>query len=273
VSQTPLDGAGTLATPAHRPQTPAELFARFELGEATSKHLLILYSLAVGSQAQVIVDLGLGQTTGALRAAASKTGGHVYSCDFDQRRWRHLLAEQDERWTLFLEPARQAIDKIPEPVDFAVHDAAHNYRDVRRDLERLLPKMRRYAMLCVHDTQHARLYGDMLAAIRDATRGWAVSLTNLPFYSGMALIRMEEARHPPLQPCPDEKGETFLAPFATLCWKGPCREGLCREPDAVSTGARPSWLRLAEFWKVRFAYRARQWGLPGGRQNSPRERA
>jgi hypothetical protein len=64
------------------PFTEAELWRFFhESPHSTSKHLLTLYSLAIGTHAQNIVDLGLGATTRALRLAATKTGGFVSSCD------------------------------------------------------------------------------------------------------------------------------------------------------------------------------------------------
>src|SRR5438132_331846 len=95
-----------------------ELMSRFDYPDGTSKHLLTLYSIVIGLNAKVIVDLGLGQTTGALRSAALQTGGTVYSCDADKRRFEPLLAQQDEHWKLYLEFSTSFLQKIPEPIDF-----------------------------------------------------------------------------------------------------------------------------------------------------------
>ena len=204
----------------YRTLSREDLFARFDRAEGTSKHLLILYSLAIGLQAKTIVEFGLGQTTGALRAAALQTGATVHTCDFDRKRFEHILEEQDEHWRLYLEPSTSFLQKVPEPVDLAMHDGAHDYLNVRRDLEALIPKMRRFGLVCVHDTQQPDLRRDMLAAIRDACRAFSVSLTNLPFNAGMAIIRVESSAHPAISPAtgmlPDGRPETRPFEFPTV---------------------------------------------------------
>jgi len=210
----------------YRPHSREELFFRFDLPDGPSKHLLILYSLVIGLRAKTIVDLGLGQTTGALRAAALQTGGVVHTCDFDKRRFGHILSEQDKHWKLYLEPSSSFFHKIPEPIDLVMHDGAHDYLNVRRDLEALIPKMRKFGIICVHDTQQSDLYRDMLAAIRDATRKFCVSLTNLPFNAGMAIMRVESSFHPAISPSsgtlPGGRVETEPIAFATV----PAGEGI-----------------------------------------------
>ena len=169
---------------------------RFEDAGNISKHLLTLYSLVIGLNAKTIVELGLGNTTGVLRAAAAKTGAVLYSCDFDRRRFQNLLAEQDDNWKLHLEPSLTFLKRAPEPIDFFLHDGAHDYLTVKNDLEIALPKMRQFALICVHDTQQVDLHTGMLAAIADATAGFDVSITNLPFNSGLAILRVEFEQTP-----------------------------------------------------------------------------
>jgi hypothetical protein len=200
--------------------TRDELISKFEYPDGTSKHLLTLYSLVIGLDAKVIVDLGLGQTTGALRAAAQQTGGTVYSCDADRRRFEPLLATQDDHWKLYLEFSSSFLQKVPEPFDFVMHDSAHDYVNVKRDLEMILPRMRQFGIICIHDTQQVDLYEGMLAAMRDATKDFSVSMTNLPFNSGLGIIRVESSPHPPVSPThgklPDGRIDTRPAAFATV---------------------------------------------------------
>src|ERR1700674_2540916 len=194
-----------------------ELLSKFEYSDGTSKHLLTLYSLVIGLNARVIVDLGLGQTTGVLRSAARQTGGTVYSCDADKRRFSPLLADQDDHWKLYLEFSASFLQKVPEPIDFVMHDSAHDYVNVKRDLEMILPKMRQFGMICVHDTQQTDLHQGMLAAMRDATRNFSVSMTNLPFNAGLGMIRVESSPHPPITPAsgklPDGRSDTTPVAF------------------------------------------------------------
>jgi hypothetical protein len=93
-----------------------------------------------------------------------------------------------------------------------VHDAAHDYFQVKMDLTAILPKMKRFGMICVHDTQQPDLSHEMLAAIKDSVRGQPISMVNLPFSAGLAIIRVEESAHPAITPAsghlPDGRIET-----------------------------------------------------------------
>jgi hypothetical protein len=80
----------------YRPCSREELFFKFDLPDGTSKYLLILYSLVIGLRGKTIVDFGLGQTTGALRAAALQTDGMVHIPNVDDLRFRYILSEQNE---------------------------------------------------------------------------------------------------------------------------------------------------------------------------------
>jgi hypothetical protein len=130
-----------------------------------------------------------------------------------------LLAEQDEHWKLHLEFSTSFLQKVPEPFDFVRHDSAHDYVNVKRDLETILPKMRKFGIICVHDTQQVDLYEGMLAAMRDATQDFSVSMTNLPFNCGLGIIRVESSPHPPIVPTcgtlPDGRCDTKPVAFAT----------------------------------------------------------
>jgi hypothetical protein len=235
-------------------RSQAELFEAFEQDPAPSKHLLILYSLVIGLRAKIIADLGIGRTTSAIRTAAQATGGVVYSCDADSRLFEPLLAHQDDRWRVFLEFSDKFIPRVPVPIDFAMHDAAHDYQTVRRDLALLIPRMRTFGIICVHDTQQPDLAQDMLGAIRDATSPFQVSVTNLPFSAGLAIIRVEKSEHPPISPSghtlPDGRPDTMLMPF-------PCTVGTNGTPALSTNSAATHLTRL----RARVSLALRQAGL------------
>lgn len=234
----------------HQAYSPDELLERFERGDGTGHYLLILYSIVIGLNAKTIIDIGTGQTTGALRAAAKRTGGIVYSYDQDYRRKQCLLPYQDQQWRLSLAPSSTSLPEAPSPIDFVMHDGAHDYVNVKCDLELLLPKMRQFGIICVHDTQQPELYRDMLAAISDATRNLKVSLTNLPFNCGLAIIRVEESMHPPITPAfgnlPQGQSDTLPVPFAS---------------GAQQTLAVPMHRRLLVPIKIKVGHLLRQAGL------------
>jgi hypothetical protein len=175
------------------PYSEKEIWEAFHRSASISKHLLIIYSLCVGLGAKRIVDLGVGSTTKALRLAAKETGGLVLSCDCDAGRFSHLLECQDENWKLFLGPSETFLRGLEPRLDLVVHDAAHDYFQVKLDIELILPKMNAFGLVCIHDTQHPELASDMLQAIKDASNGMRISMTNLPFCHGLAVLRLEDA--------------------------------------------------------------------------------
>jgi len=198
------------------PFTEEELFDQFHSSLSISKHLLTIYSLAVGINAKQMIDIGLGSTTKAIRMAAARTGGIVHSCDYDVERFSPLLESQDDQWRLNLGLSDAFLKLVDGPIDFVMHDGAHDYHQVKLDLELILPKMRTFGLICIHDTQQPDLCDEMLAAIRDATKEWKVSLVNLPFGAGLAIIRVESGIHPAITPCfrplADGRSDTFPVP-------------------------------------------------------------
>lgn len=199
------------------PYTPEEMFAAFsQKNGSINKHLLIIYSFAVGVNAQRTLDLGIGDTTRALRAAMDVTGGKLFSCDIDRKRFAPLLNQVSPAWELYLEPSDSFLKKMVPPFDFILHDAAHDYWQVRQDLELMIPMMRQFGMICIHDTQHSDIGDQMPKAIRDGCRDHQVSWVHLPFSYGMTVLRVEESTHPAvLSPWSNSRGGE------TCCWPEP----------------------------------------------------
>jgi predicted O-methyltransferase YrrM len=207
----------SLATFDPSPFSGPELLDAFHATGSSNQHLLTLYGLAVGLRARTIVELGLGSSTRALRAAAVRSGGVLHSCDVDVARFGPLREREDAHWRLYLGSSRAFLDGLAAPIDFAFHDAAHDYFQVKEDLARLLPKMSTFGIVCVHDTQQAEFAHDMLRAIRDAVRGFSVSLVTLPVCNGLTVLRLESGPHPPVEPMgdllPDGRFGTRPVPF------------------------------------------------------------
>ena len=203
--------------PDLRPFTDAELLEAFHGGGSFSKHLLTVYSMAVAMNAQTILDLGIGLSAKALRLAASKTGGTVFSCDMDAGRYSYLLDTQDEHWKLSLTPSETLLREVAAPLDFVLHDCAHDFFQVKMDLEIILPKMRTYGLVCIHDTQQFHLNHDMLLAVREAAAGWQVSLVTLPYACGLTILRVEKGNFPAAEidheRLPDGSPDTKATPF------------------------------------------------------------
>jgi hypothetical protein len=199
--------------------SPDALWSAFHSDHSSSKHLLTVYSAAVGLGAQYVAEIGIGATTQALRAAMEVTGGTLYSCDGDRARFESLLDDQDQHWRLFLGPSDEFLRGLEGPIDLLMHDGAHDYHQVRADLELALPKLRTFGLVLIHDTQQPDLAGDMLAAVRDATADSEVSFTNLPYSAGLGVLRLERGRFPAGEMAsgrlPDGRSETAPVPVVT----------------------------------------------------------
>lgn len=188
-----------------------------ESRHSIAPHLPVIYALAKGIQSKRSVELGIGLSTRLLRLVARECNGVLYSCDSDIQRFHHLLDEQDSCWQLQLGPSEDFLKRMDPPIDFVLHDAAHDYFQVKLDLEIILPKMRAFGLICLHDTQQTDLHAEMLCALRDSIGDKPVSVLNLPFGAGLAMLRVEESAHPPIQPrtgtLPDGRPDTCLVPF------------------------------------------------------------
>jgi len=191
-----------------------EIWDEFHKDGSITKHLLSIYSFAVGMNAKRIIDIGIGSTTKALRMAAAETDGVVFSCDADKKRFSYLLENQDDNWKLDLCASESFLRRIDGPIDFVMHDGAHDYLQVKLDLELIIPKMKTFGLICIHDSQQSAYADDVLSAIRDATTNWEISLTTLPYCNGLSIIRVEKGNYPNIMPngnsLPDGRYSTEL---------------------------------------------------------------
>ncbi|MCB9554676.1 MAG: class I SAM-dependent methyltransferase [Deltaproteobacteria bacterium] len=174
------------------PYTADELWAEYQRPVGSiNKHLLTLHSLVVGLQTQRAVDIGIGSTTRAIRGALKATGGKLFSCDIDAKRYASVLEQTDPSWELTLGPSTDFLRALSGPFEFAMHDGAHDYWQVVEDLKLLIPKMKQFGVICIHDTQLGNLEDEMLAALRDGCAGQDVSIVHLPYVCGLTIIRVE----------------------------------------------------------------------------------
>ncbi len=174
------------------PYTPEELLNEFNRAQGTiNKHLLFIYSLVIGLNAQRVAELGIGTTTRTLRAALQQTGGELFSCDIDETRFMYLLQQTDEHWHLTLSPSDAFLRTLTPGFDLFIHDGAHDYWQVSKDLQLIVPMMKQFGIICVHDTQLSIHKDEMLPALRDGLAGQSVSMVHLPHTCGLTVIRVE----------------------------------------------------------------------------------
>lgn len=188
--------------------TAAELMSSFQEKGSFSKHLLTLYSLAIGCSARLMAEIGIGASTRALLAAGAETGGRLYSLSSNIERHTPLLSlyPVTKRWRLSLTTPQRFIAALPEPLDLVLHRGGTREADTLADLLGFLPKMRRFGLILVHDTQHPRFGPGLMRAIEEASKRHRFSATTLPFAGGLTVLRVEESEHPAITPAGRIKG-------------------------------------------------------------------
>ena len=170
-----------------------ELHDIFLSKKSMSKHVLTIYSMVIGLNAKNILDIGYGYSTRAILSALRYTGGKLTTIDFDYSRWQDKIHHNIPNWKFIIGPSAQVLSmSCFGPYDFIMHDGAHDYENVKNDLEILIPRLKQFGILCVHDTQFDTLGEQMRAAVIDACKDFNVSSTTLPYCCGFTIIRNEQ---------------------------------------------------------------------------------
>ncbi len=201
------------------PYTTQELFDAFSGGGSFAKHLLTLYSLAIGLNAKVIADIGIGSTTRALLKAADATKGRVYSCDSDKRRYGRLfeIYPKTKRWRLSLVNSLEFIKVLPDGIDLVCHDGAHDSASVKADLEAIVPKMKQFGLIVLHGTQHVDFRDELTAVVRDLSERFPLTAMTLPFSCGLTILRVERSDLGAIAPAgPVKRGRVLTEPAALV---------------------------------------------------------
>ncbi len=122
------------------------------------KHYLTLYSMVLGMNAQNVFEFGAGYSSLFILEALKKTGGKLISCDsrkIDELGLpKEYINSRDnfERWTFYRQYSANVVPRIDEKFDFVLHDGSHKAKEVREDLENILPKTK--GLILIHDTEH-----------------------------------------------------------------------------------------------------------------------
>jgi hypothetical protein len=136
-----------------------------------------------------------------LLAALELTGGRLISCDTEPleslvSRITHLRdCSRSTRWTFRNMPSIQALGALDtEAFELVLHDGSHEAEQVEEDIAGILPRLKRYGILLVHDVEQFALGPQvrrgLVAGIRRT--GLRVSMTSLPYSDGLAIVRVED---------------------------------------------------------------------------------
>lgn len=208
-----------------------DLCARGDLGLAP--HYPTLWSAVVGVEADRVFEFGAGGSTAVILDALPRDGCVLYSCSTDKRgsycdrfgfielpppegRWGHMQCLSEA-----LPEAMAGWGEVPftedwHPFDLVLHDGSHTSAVVAADLQWILPQVRTFGLVLVHDTQYETCGGEMRLAVQAALGRTAMdhemvfSHTTLPYGAGLTIIRVESGGPgEPLVPRLKKAGDRF----------------------------------------------------------------
>ena len=125
----------------------------------SDNHLMLLYSMVIGSKSKTIIELGVrgGDTTLPLVMAAKETDGVVYSVD--KKKIDFSLPEELQKYNKFyLQDAVSFLDgwDVNNDIDLILVDDWHSYDHVKKELEILDKLVSPNTVILLHDL----MYGD-----------------------------------------------------------------------------------------------------------------
>ncbi len=158
-----------------------------------SRHYLTLYSIVLGLEAKEIFEFGCGFSTQTILEALKQTGGHLTTCDLrpieKTGNPESLMEENKERWSYIQGDSRQMVPKTKSrPLDMVLHDGAHEWWTLYRDIRNILPRVKKNGIILVHDTEHPAFH--IKFVLRIALLFRRHELMTLPYGYGLTLIRL-----------------------------------------------------------------------------------
>lgn len=203
-----------------------EEMARFERGMAL--HYAFLFSAVYGMEAEAVFEFGAGWSTRAILEALFWVGrtregspSRLITCSTDTKNtvikkaslsdgvsigeyslplwendgWEHLQSLSEDLPKAFLDPIL-----MRQRFDLVLHDGSHTPEVVEADLSFILPRVKQYGLVLVHDTQHSGVGEGMRGAVAAILRDFDCTATTLPYGYGLTILRVEAAGPPPVSP-------------------------------------------------------------------------
>lgn len=161
-----------------------------------TRHYLTLYSLVIGMEAKNVLELGAGFSSPTILAALKKTGGKLTTCDnrsLEKKGLVSLMKENEERWKYNEMDSRQFLKTIKnETYELVLHDAAHDFKNIILDLQKIAPRLKKNGLILIHDTFHQGLKRRQLSlAVRIGLLFKRYEIVTLPYGCGLTIVRIK----------------------------------------------------------------------------------
>jgi predicted O-methyltransferase YrrM len=150
-----------------------------------SMHYLMLYACVFGLDAKRVYEFGAGFSSKVILEALEETNGSLISCD--PRSDEYLSGIEQVRWTHVKMESRNALKllKKEDVFDLVFHDGTHRWKEVKRDLEKIMPHIKKNGLILIHDTDNSGKKYDLYKAL-EIVQNEKVTLC---YGSGLTIIR------------------------------------------------------------------------------------
>ena len=146
---------------------------------------LTFYSIALGMNAQLVYEIGLGQSTLGFIRVVQRTGGLVVTCDHNDEHPLGLAwLKMGLPWEWSQLRSDHWIETLKDQADVIFIDGTHTYSSVKQDIKGLWPFLRPDGLMLLHDTRSWAGVGTVLAEIKAA----GTCCTELPYCQGVGVI-------------------------------------------------------------------------------------
>lgn len=157
---------------------------------STSKHLLILYSLARGLRAKKILEIGYGRSTSVLARAVFENDGKLLSCDWDD--FSYLLTSKEKKVIDFVFGEADLIWSRNEGYDLAFLDyfskPGKKISYLIDEVEKCIKKIKKNGIIAIHDVfmDNYRIGAAMEKIVKDRDD---LEYSVIPFNYGLGILR------------------------------------------------------------------------------------
>jgi len=164
-------------------------------------HYPTIYSIISGLEVKHAFEFGAGWSTKVILEAIGF--GKLYSVSTDPQpfvasvrniplnlNWSHYHGKSVDGVPYFINLFKKEDIKL----DFVLHDGAHDFKTVLYDLQNIVPYMKQFSILLVHDTLHSKCGNDTRSAVTQALYGTNYDRVTLPFGFGLDIIRINQNR-------------------------------------------------------------------------------
>lgn len=174
----------------------------------SDKHLLTLYSIAIGMNAKRILELGVrgGSTTLPLLLAADKNNGTLTSVDIEETKFTPPSTLNKSNWKFVKSDALSFLksENPTEPYDLIYVDDWHAYEHVKNELAEIDRLVSPRSVVLIHDLMYGNTCPHYHSDITLHTGQWANGgpyravaelpsqfweFSTLPYNNGLTILR------------------------------------------------------------------------------------